>query len=61
MMDSKEAKQRMVEGRLYLPFQERFLEKVHCKKIWFLYNRRKSERKKRKAAIELWITEIFQI
>ena len=22
MMDSKEAKQRMVEGRLYLPFQE---------------------------------------
>lgn len=35
MMDSKEAKQRMVEGRLYFPFQERFLEKVHCKKIWF--------------------------
>ena len=61
MMDSKEAKQRMVEGRLYLPFRGMILEKFIVKKFGFLYNRRKSERKKRKAAIELWITEIFQI
>lgn len=49
MMDSKEAKQRMVEGRLYLPFQERFLEKVHCKKnlVFYIIEENQSAKRER--------------